>query len=504
MKFSIPIVVVLSILAYRAPSLAGSGITDPDYYWHVGYGEWIIRHGKLPDTDFWSWTVEGHPYRLTQWLGEVFMGLANGLGGVYGTSLLAATLVCLTISASYRAARFYLENRLAALAVAVGCNTVLISLACRPHQFTHLSLALLTWVLASFQFGNRKAIYWLPPLFAIWVNLHGGYAFGLAYLSLVCMFSAVEAYMRRDIGSFKDKTMPMIVITVCSVVATLLNPYGWGAWEYAIQIANLKSSSAGIVDEWAPTNIKTEVGLSFYFVVAALSAAMASSSKRPSVSNLLSAMTLVAIGWMAVRLSLMVTVLMVPLLAYAVRGTALYELAFSGEANKYDRLISIKTGIGAIAITFFCGLGMSLIDTTTGRFMAMTLPVDEVAFMKRNSIGGRILNTPESGGFLIREMGTKVSIDTRLDLYGDRALFEWLFAMRGDAGWKEYIARLDPDVVLLNNPSPLRHLLAEAGNYRPVFEGTGHTVLVRNGSHTELPSIQLVPVNQAILEKLKS
>ena len=77
MNVSVPIIILLCLFAYRAPSLAGAGITDPDYYWHVGYGEWILANGKLPETDFWSWTFNGHPYRLTQWLGEVCMGLAR-------------------------------------------------------------------------------------------------------------------------------------------------------------------------------------------------------------------------------------------------------------------------------------------------------------------------------------------------------------------------------------------------------------------------------------------
>lgn len=59
MAVSVPIIILLCLFAYRAPSLAGAGITDPDYYWHVGYGEWILAHGRLPESDFWTWTFEG-------------------------------------------------------------------------------------------------------------------------------------------------------------------------------------------------------------------------------------------------------------------------------------------------------------------------------------------------------------------------------------------------------------------------------------------------------------
>lgn len=504
MTVSIPFIVLACLFAYRAPSLAGAGITDPDYYWHVGYGEWILSHGRLPTEDFWSWTFDGHAYRLTQWLGEVCMGFANQVAGQLGTSVLAALLVSLTMATSYRAARCYLDNRLAALAVALACNSALISLACRPHQFTHLGLATLTWILAAYQSGNRRALYWLPPLFALWVNLHGGYAFGLTYLGMIATFVTIEAYMQRDMATLRAKALPLFIAAGASLLATLLNPYGWGAWQYAVEIAGLKSSSAGIVDEWAATSIKTDAGLSFFLVTSAVAATMSATKMRPSISQVLTALALGAIGWSAVRLSLMATVLMVPLLAAAVRGTAFYDLAFAGEAKRYDRTAHIAVAMGAIALVFTASLGLSRIEKTTARYMATKLPVEEVAFMKEHAIAGKILNTPESGGYLIRQLGARVSIDTRLDLYGDRALFELLFAMRGDSGWKEYVARLDPDVVLLNNPSPLRHLLADSGSYRAVYEGPAYTVLVRHGQHPDLPTIQMKPANRAVLDQLKS
>lgn len=84
---SLPLVVLLCVFFYRAPSLLASGVTDPDYYWHVLYGEWILDHKALPTTDFWSWTNFGKPYVLTQWLGEVAMGMANQLGALRYVSI---------------------------------------------------------------------------------------------------------------------------------------------------------------------------------------------------------------------------------------------------------------------------------------------------------------------------------------------------------------------------------------------------------------------------------
>lgn len=503
MYVSIPFILLSCLFAYRSPALSGSGITDPDYYWHVGYGEWIIANGRLPTEDFWSWTFAGHPYRLTQWLGEVFMGGANLLAGEMGTSVLAAMLVTLTMAASYRAARCYLDNRLAALTLAIACNSILVPLACRPHQFTHLGLAVLAWIVAEYQTGNRFAIRFIPFLFAAWVNLHGGYAFGLVYLGMVCGTLALDAYLKHDQETLRFFVAPLAIATGVGFLATLLNPYGWGAWQYAIEITNLKSSSTGIVDEWASVNIKTEVGMSFFMVVSVVMASMAMSKRRAPLSQVLLAIGLCAIGWSAVRLSLMVTMLLVPLIAPALRDTAFYALVFDGEARKYDRPIHVLKGVAVVSLVLASSLGMAGISKTTENYMLAKMPVEEVEFIRKHNISGKLLNTPETGGYLIRQLGYKVSIDTRLDLYGDRSLFEYLFASRGDAGWKDYVVRHDPDIILMNNKASITHLLADSGLYRPVFQGISYAVFVRHDRRPDLETIRLVRPNAEVLERLK-
>ena len=503
MAISIPFLALLLLFAYRAPAPSGSGITDPDYYWHVGYGDWILEHGRLPATDFWSWTFDGHAYRLTQWLGEVAMAAANQLGGEVGTSALAALLVTLTIAASYRAALCYLDNRLAALAVAIGCNAILISLACRPHQFTHLGLALLTWITAAHFCGSRKALYWLPPLFAAWVNLHGGYAFGLVYLGLLVGCIAIDGFISKQPDRIRTLAVPLAIAAGAALLATLLNPYGWGAWGYAIEIAGLKSSSLGIVDEWAATSIKKEVGINYFIVTGAMFASMALSRRRPTTAEVLTALALCAIGWSAVRLSLMATVLMVPLVAASLRQTAFYDLAFDGDGRKHDRTVKPWIAAALVFITAGSASALARIDRVTERHVAGTLPVKEAAFMQANGLTQRVLNPPEAGGYLIRKTGARVALDTRLDLYGDKAFFAYLLASRSSAGWREYVERIDPQVVLINKPAALRVSLVESALFRPVFEGPSHTVLVRTGDRLDLPTVALENPNAALLKALE-
>ncbi len=505
-NISIPSICLLTLFAYRAPSLAGSGITDPDYYWHLAYGEWILDVLRLPTTDAWTWTHHGHVYQLTQWAGEVILAVAHRyFGGTSGTSALAALLVTLTIAASYQAARHWLPNRLAALSVAFGANALLVSLACRPHQFTHLCLALLSWCLSAHLNGQRRALWFLPPLFALWVNLHGGYAFGLTYLGLfIAAAGAATVLETPQLGPWFRAMRPLLVAFAVSLLATLANPYGWDAWRYAVTIASLKSSSSGVVDEWAATSIKSEVGLHFFMVTASFIASVGFSRRRPGTAHLLTGLALIAIGWSAVRLSLMSSVLLVPWIAMALKDTRFYDLAFDGAARRYDREVHSLAAVGMVTVVAGLSVLLARIDRTTERFMATHFPVAEAQFIASQRLHGRLLNTAEAGGYLRRTLGVPVSFDTRYDLYGDKAFFELLFALRGDPLWKDYFARLDPDIVLLNNATILRGVLAESGRYRPVFEGPAYTVLIRASARPDLPTIPVVSPNLQLLLQLSS
>jgi hypothetical protein len=476
-QLPIPVLLLAALFLYRAPSQKISGIADPDYWWHIEYGRLILENGALPTTDNWTWTAAGQTYRLTQWLGETIMAIAYHFAGAAGTGILAALLLTLTVAASYRAAHCYLENRLAAFVVALFCDAALLTLVARPHNFTHLALALLSWILASWSQGNKRALHWLPPLFALWVNLHGGFAFGLAYLALVWGGILLSAHVKKE----RPALFPFTIIIVLSLLATLLNPYGIGAWVNVLDISNLKSTALDIITEWKATSIKNGVGQQFFCVSAALFCAVTAARERLFLAQILTITALLALGWQAVRLSMMVSILMVPYLAQAFRSTPLHELAFAGNAWKYDRNIGWIPALLFLAVLASLSWRYAKHDARTEALIATAVPTKEVAFLQQHRLAGlRALNDMEIGGYLIHH-GISVAIDTRLDLHGDRAFFEFQFARAGQPGWENYMSRLDPDIVLMKQDAPLVHLLAKYGKYRSVMNGNAFTVLVKDG-----------------------
>jgi hypothetical protein len=79
-KRTFPVLLLFLIFALTARE-----IMDPDFWWHLRTGQFIVQNHAIPHADIFSSTFAGKPWLTHEWLSEVFMyGLyrAGGFGGV--------------------------------------------------------------------------------------------------------------------------------------------------------------------------------------------------------------------------------------------------------------------------------------------------------------------------------------------------------------------------------------------------------------------------------------
>src|SRR5439155_24125060 len=101
------------------------------------------------------------------------------------TAALFGAIAALTALLVYTTARRWGAGELISALLALwGAVAALPSLNVRPQVLTTLQLAICGLVVTRYRQGEGRDIWILPPLFALWVNLHGGYIFGLALLGL--------------------------------------------------------------------------------------------------------------------------------------------------------------------------------------------------------------------------------------------------------------------------------------------------------------------------------
>ncbi len=63
-------------------------LRDPDAYWQIAVGQWILDHHAVPTTDIYSFTMYGQPWISTQWLSQVLYAVAYAGAGWTGVVVL--------------------------------------------------------------------------------------------------------------------------------------------------------------------------------------------------------------------------------------------------------------------------------------------------------------------------------------------------------------------------------------------------------------------------------
>jgi hypothetical protein len=210
-----------------------------DLWWHLASGRWICQNRTLNFKDPWSFTHFGQPWINHEWLSDViFHGWSSWLGMEtlvwWKWSVLVAAFVVLfrtlrRISGSSVAA--YLAA-LAAIAVGAPFFDV------RPQLYSLLGFALL---LRAVLLPSR--FRWLLPVgFFFWVNLHGGFFFGLLVLTTALAVARIAGDGRRN-----DVALWLGCLAVC-----LVNPNGPDAYVFSLHYAVNPSSPYLRVGEWKP------------------------------------------------------------------------------------------------------------------------------------------------------------------------------------------------------------------------------------------------------------
>lgn len=190
LAFLLPILVL-----FRCTTGVGWLLADFDTGWHIRVGEWILKSGRIPAADLFSFTKFGRPWFAWEWLSDVSMAAMHshfGLPGLVVASVfvLGATSVCV-----YKSTVEESGHRVTAIAltgVAMAASTI--HWLARPHLVTPLFAGVFCWVLnrVETRINSERLLFVLPALLGLWVNLHGGFFVGIMLLITYAIGSAAK------------------------------------------------------------------------------------------------------------------------------------------------------------------------------------------------------------------------------------------------------------------------------------------------------------------------
>jgi hypothetical protein len=215
------------VVLFGVSPLAGS-----DLWMHLTLGRWIWAHGWVPGTDPFSYITEGQPFIAHSWLAEVVFYRVEQTAGTVGLMLLRFGLITLALTAALKTARLLKAPWPAAMLLAPLVLGLMWSrLEFRPQLFTSAFLAVELWLIVSVHTGQRswRWLWALPPLYALWINLHPGWVQGMVLLMVVTGALGLMEIRRRGLGRGATSHLPlwsMALVLVGCLLALLINPYG--------------------------------------------------------------------------------------------------------------------------------------------------------------------------------------------------------------------------------------------------------------------------------------
>ena len=180
------------------------------------------------------------------------------------------------------------EKHWAAAATAFGALASAPSWGVRPQMFTFTLASLLLWLLESgnkLESGDKKdrprLLFWIPPLFLLWLNLHAGFALGPALLFAYGAGLIVET----GVGNTPwQQARPIVLRVLLLLLACLalvpLNPSGAQLYRYPFDTLRSSGMRSFIV-EWFSPDFHEWLYRPFLLVWLLLLTALASSRSRP-------------------------------------------------------------------------------------------------------------------------------------------------------------------------------------------------------------------------------
>jgi hypothetical protein len=295
-----------------------TGLFDTDYLWHIEAGRWIVTEGRLPEGDIFSYSIEGQAWILHEWLAQCLIFLIYDLLGEPGLLLFAAIFSGSALYVSYRLAEKILKRPLISLGLTLVFSAGLLNFTSpRPQVISYLLFALWFAIIWRARYeGRERALLLTPLITALWVNLHGGYFLGIAFLLAYVILDGATYLFAKERGCVTLRYLRYLwAACLLSLAAQFVNPDGFERLTFPLHVMTLAVNRS--IPEWNSFDFQSLdgklllTGILFYVTLAALR------SKRGSLSETVVPLVTIAAACMTSRHAPFATLILIPYAALA-------------------------------------------------------------------------------------------------------------------------------------------------------------------------------------------
>lgn len=459
-------------------------IVDPDLWWHITSGRWILANQAVPTVDYWNMFGVSKPWRAYSWSSEIIFALLErswGMQGLLSFKILIA--VSLALSLCYcigKIARDYFFGMLIGTFATLGCFN---HFTLRPQSIVWICFIWLIYFAEQYREDpNKRSLVGVFALICIWANSHISTPLGLFAITLWCYES--RAWSK------------MIKLLSVSALALLCTPYlGGELLTFSSKLSHpFKFSS---ISEFQPANIM-QYSTAFLLILFCLAALFLHfKPKAIEFSKIFLALSFTGAALAVVKFLPFALFVLAFVLAklWAEHSTSQVNnntgLGNLAEAIFRLKALALNLPAQGIAFVILALIAVNLREVWLSPLAKSRLPVKAVDFIQANKLPAPILNTFGDGGYVMYRFsdatgnpGLLVPIDGRTNVTPEEIFKKHRYALRGTEKWREYLEAVQPATVLWRNESPLISILLMDPSWCRVYQDgvgeDGYSVFVKS------------------------
>jgi len=401
-------------------------LTQTDVWWHLRTGLWVLQNHSVPHAGVFS-QYPSLPWVDSNWGFDLM--LADGFRwlGLAFFPLLAIAIRVLLAGAVFVLAsgmrRFW-----TALLLAICAQLTFAFQQPQPAGCAACLFAILLAVLFQYRrSGNARLLLAVPLLFVLWASLDVTFVYGICVLLLFAAVGLVQERFRggeQDGASRRGASTSWLAACCGSIVACMASPYHYHAWGAALH--SMASGAYGYVGELHA--IRFRQVQDYLLLLLVMCAFYLLGRRRSFISVALLAAAL------PVSLAIQRDRWVVVIVSVAVIADALANGRAKGNLNAPPGRMREALWAAAGVLAVLVGSGAYLLrdqDALLSR-VAGQFPVRAADCLRSNHLPAPLFNEYQWGSFLTWYLPEfPVSIDSRVDLYGDETNLTYLAVMNG-------------------------------------------------------------------------
>jgi hypothetical protein len=465
-------------------SLFIAGEQDPDFWWHLRIGRWMVEHGRLPSTDIFTHTVPDHVWTDHEYLTEILMWLLYSATGAVGLAIAFGLLTWAGFWLMYRQVRRQ-PWVIVGIGLAIGAVAGSPIWGPRAQMITFFLTCLELFWLQGYLSGRSRTIQVFPLVMVLWANLHGGWVIGFVWLGLALVAELIGWVWDRENPAHRAHVRLLAIITAASVVAVAATPHGLSLYPYPFQTQGSVAQQRLIVEWFSPdfhqVYLRPFEAMIFLVVIGF-------ALKRPSIYELL--LTLVALG-LALQSVRNVALFVAVATPVMINTYSAYWKDLSTARNwnlelPPRRIFAVITSVVLVIIVLATTLHIadSVSPAKQKSLDTASYPVGAADWLEAHpEVGSKMYNQYGWGGYLAYrfypEPNRRVFIFGEAALMGDTLLNEYQDVQTLRSDWKQVLDKYGVDYIVYNRGEALANVLATQPEWTLVYQDSVAVIYVR-------------------------